>query len=303
MDAVTRGNIPAVPAPPAPPAPRAPPLPSAPPAPPLPSAPPLPQVPPPSAPPLPPRSQLPAPAAAAPSPPPSPAAPGPPVPVPVPAGDSVLHACEPIFSTLLELRAGGAAPDAHSLYRSLAGQLDALRERAGAAGLSGREADAVAFAMAAFADEMVMRSDWPGRDRWPLLEYATFGTHHAGEEFFRILGQGRGSTNGHEPGAWHEVWAGAGGTAVLEVCALCLLFGFRGRHSVTAPDEYQRELARVLAFVRSRPAPPLSPRPLSRPFGGGGDGAGQSRQWALVGALVLLGALIVVVVVATVAGV
>ena len=90
---------------------------------------------------------------------------------------------------------------------------------------------------------------------------------------------------------------------MLEVYALCLLFGFRGRHAVTAPDEYQRELARVLAYVRSRPAPPLSPRPLSRPFGGAAGGAGQTRQWALVGTLVLLGVLVIVVVVATVAGV
>jgi type VI protein secretion system component VasF len=194
-------------------------------------------------------------------------------------------------------------PDAHGLYGSLAGQLAALRERASAAGLSGREADAVTFALAAFADEMVMRSEWAGRDRWPLLEYATFGTHHAGEEFFRILGQGRGTINGREPLAGNGTWSGAGGAAVLEVYALCLLFGFRGRHAVTAPDEYQRELARVLAYVRSRPAPPLSPRPLSRPFGGAAGGAGQTRQWALVGTLVLLGVLVIVVVVATVAGV
>ena len=92
---------------------------------------------------------------------------------------------------------------------------------------------------------------------------------------------------------------------MLEVYALCLLFGFRGRHTVTAPDAYQRELARVLAYIRARPAPPLSPRPLSRPFGGSAEGPDLSpltRQWALAGTCLLLVWLAVIVLVARVAG-
>jgi type VI protein secretion system component VasF len=218
------------------------------------------------------------------------------------AADSVLDACEPIFSTLLDLRPEGAAPDTRTLYGSLAGHLATFRGRAGAAGLTDPEADAVTFALAAFADETVMRSDWGGRGQWPLLEYATFGTHHAGEEFYRILAPGGASPNGHDPAAWAAAWPGAGGAAVVEVYACCLLFGFRGRHAVSAPDEYQRELARVLARVRSRPAPPLSPRPLSRPFGAVAGATGDGRPWALAGTLLLLCFLAVVVVVATVAG-
>ena len=175
---------------------------------------------------------------------------------PAPVGPSVLDACEPVFSALFELQSARPAPDVDTLYGSLAGQLAAVRGRAGAAGLSDQEADAVTFALAAFADEMVMRSDWEGRGQWPLLEYAAFGTHYAGEQFFRVLGQGQDTSNGHHPLAWEGTWQGPGGAAVLEVYALCLLFGFRGRHSVTAPDAYQRELARVLAYIRARPAPP-----------------------------------------------
>lgn len=223
-----------------------------------------------------------------------------------PGAVSVLDACEPIFAALLELRTEGLTLDVHRLYGALAGHLAVLRQRAAAAGLSDREADAVTFALAAFADEMVMRSDWAGRGQWPLLEYATFGTHHAGEEFFHVLeagqGAGAGSTNGHDHGSLAGTWSGPGGAAVLEVYALCLLFGFRGRHAVSAPDEYQRELARVLAYIHSRPVEPLSPRPLSRPFGGGAGAPGEGRRWALAGALLLLAALAVVVVVARVAG-
>ena len=174
----------------------------------------------------------------------------------------MLDACEPVFSALFELQSARPAPDVDTLYGSLAGQLAAVRGRAGAAGLSDQEADAVTFALAAFADEMVMRSDWEGRGQWPLLEYAAFGTHNAGEQFFRVLGQGQDTSNGHHPLAWEGTWRGPGGAAVLEVYALCLLFGFRGRHSVTGPDAYQRELARVLAYIRARPPPLESQAPL-----------------------------------------
>jgi len=252
--------------------------------------------------------QLPLPGASSPDGRSAPGAPGGATPRPAPAapaGPSVLDACEPVFSALFELQSARPAPDVDTLYGSLAGQLAAVRGRAGAAGLSDQEADAVTFALAAFADEMVMRSDWEGRGQWPLLEYAAFGTHYAGEQFFRVLGQGQDTSNGHHPLAWEGTWQGPGGAAVLEVYALCLLFGFRGRHSVTAPDAYQRELARVLAYIRARPAPPLSPRPLSRPFGGSAEGPDLSpltRQWALAGTVLLLVWLAVIVLVARVAG-
>ena len=161
------------------------------------------------------------------------------------------------------------------------------------------------FALAAFADEWVMRSDWEGRGQWPLLEYAAFGTHYAGEQFFRVLGQGQDTSNGHHPLAWEGTWQGPGGAAVLEVYALCLLFGFRGRHYRHGAGRLPAR-AGPRAGVHPRPAGlPLSPRPLSRPFGGSAEGPDLSpltRQWALAGTCLLLVWLVVIVLVARVAG-
>ena len=89
------------------------------------------------------------------------------------------------------------------------------------------------YALAVFADEVALDSDWPGRNDWgaALLEQRHFGTSVGGVRFFELLEE----IPEHEP-------------ELAEVFFLCLSLGFRGRYREGAPEleSYKRKLLKML---------------------------------------------------------
>lgn len=94
------------------------------------------------------------------------------------------------------------------------------------------QADNALFAVCAYADEVLLDSQWQGRDAWMRrkLQEARFQTANAGLEFYERLEElysagARDAGNGQ-----HTEALDAGRREALEVYVTCLTLGFRGQY-------------------------------------------------------------------------
>lgn len=129
---------------------------------------------------------------------------------------------------------------------SLIREADLAAERAGVAK---DDVAAARFAAAAYVDEMVLNSNWHGKEEWSSqpLQYELFGTHEAGVDFFRRLEAMRK--------------AGASNQDLLELYYLCLALGYEGQYTLSGREKRQtliRDIVRELGNARGG-APVLSP--------------------------------------------
>jgi len=180
----------------------------------------------------------------------------------------------PVFELLLKLQAG-LIPPSNEVRPSIKGLLDELDQRGAVLRYSPNQIQSVKFALAAFADEVVLTAAFPLRDEWekfPLqLEY--FHEHLAGVKFFERL---------------NELIKNIETEAdVLEVYYVCMLLGFKGQYKVYMEDKLHgvmettaRELLRVGRLqqsdlsphwkVNDQPPPPARPGiPIWMPIGAG----------------------------------
>jgi type VI secretion system protein ImpK len=169
-------------------------------------------------------------------------------PVPAPAatqsGRSLPDLCAGLFAYVLWLRAQpeGKAPDVRAVYQrfdELLRGIDADGQRGGATPENVR---LVIFALAAFADEMILSSKLPFRAAWAdqPLQLTYFNENAAGEEFFTRLEVSRKLRDG-------------GAADVLESYYLCLSLGFKGRFGGSPKLEKQRRslMEQLVVDIRS----------------------------------------------------
>jgi type IV/VI secretion system ImpK/VasF family protein len=113
-----------------------------------------------------------------------------------------------------------ASPEQHRDGAGLRGQLLSLLEgfasHPAAASVSPVEREEARFALVAFADEMILRSEWSRRGEWQAepLQLQLFRTNRGGDEFFERLARLRAEQ-----------------TDAREIFFLCLVFGFEGQYA------------------------------------------------------------------------
>ncbi len=114
-----------------------------------------------------------------------------------------------------------AAPDAQSFRQRVKQLLTLADDEARRAGYAPEYVRLAVFAYIAFLDESVLNSGLPIFAEWPRqpLQEEIFGEHVAGETFFRYLQELMARQDSPEL------------ADVLEVFALCMLLGFRGKYS------------------------------------------------------------------------
>jgi type VI secretion system protein ImpK len=132
----------------------------------------------------------------------------------------------PVFELLLKLQAGLTSPS-NEVRPAIKRLLDELEQRGTTLRYSQNQIQGVKFALAAFADEVMLTAAFPMRDEWekfPLqLEY--FGEHLAGVKFFERL---------------EEMIKNIETEAdVIEVYYVCMLLGFKGKYKVYMEDQLQ----------------------------------------------------------------
>jgi len=104
--------------------------------------------------------------------------------------------------------------DPADLRAQLLSHLDHVIQHPLAQHLDAAELENIRFALVAWADEMLLKSTWPGRDPWAkdLLQSQLFRTNRGGDEFYERLERLRPDQN-----------------AARMVFFLCLVFGFEGQ--------------------------------------------------------------------------
>jgi type VI secretion system protein ImpK len=129
----------------------------------------------------------------------------------------VLECCAPLFSLLLPLKNSSAADNAPADLRDQVIDLFDVLERMGyEKGITSTEIQHARYAMAAFTDELIMGSTWPGRLQWMSrpLQLEFFGENSAGQGFYDRLDKLRQSGDKHRH--------------LLELFYICLQMGFEG---------------------------------------------------------------------------
>lgn len=112
------------------------------------------------------------------------------------------------------------------------------------------------YALAAFVDELVLSSAWPGRNTWmgKPLQLQFFGEHLAGEGFFKKLIEIRQT-------AIENI-------DVLEIYYICLQLGFEGAYRMRGLDQLltlQIDIRNQIELIRGVIDPRLAPDGVAKP--------------------------------------
>ena len=141
-----------------------------------------------------------------------------------------------------------AVADAASFRNQIKGGIGAAEAEATRNGFAPDDVRLATFAVVAFLDETILNSNNPLFADWPRmpLQEELFGVHTAGEMFFQCID--RLMAKGDSPQA----------ADVLEIYALCLLLGYRGRYSISGQESVRAIVSTVidkLHHLRGGPRP------------------------------------------------
>jgi type VI secretion system protein ImpK len=129
-------------------------------------------------------------------------------------------ACAEPLCVASELASARDLPSPDVLQRRIGGLFDQMTRRCREAGIPDEDSNEAKYAIAAFTDEQIFRSAWPGRAQWlgQPLQLIYFNENTAGEGFFRRM-----AALQSQPHRVH----------VLQVYYLCLCLGFQGQYAVS----------------------------------------------------------------------
>jgi type VI secretion system protein ImpK len=132
--------------------------------------------------------------------------------------EQLYHACAPVLVQAVQLTAGAPLPSSSELRQRLMGLLERMVSEGRRAGVSDADLAEARYALVAFIDEQVMRSDWQGRAEWMShpLQLELYRENTAGENFFVRL---------------RSLLRGGNRAVAVEVYYLCLALGFSGAYA------------------------------------------------------------------------
>jgi type VI secretion system protein ImpK len=129
---------------------------------------------------------------------------------------SMYWVCSDVLSLILQLRNSQDLPAPDILQRRVYGLFDTMMANGREARVPEQDMHEVKYALAAFADEVIYHSNWPGRTQWlnNPLQLQFFQENTAGDGFFERL---------------DTLHAQRGRDHVTQVYFLCLALGFQGK--------------------------------------------------------------------------
>jgi len=132
--------------------------------------------------------------------------------------------CSDVLSLILQLRNSQDLPAPDILQRRVLGLFQTMMDNGRDAGIPEQDMNDVKYALAAFADEVIYHSSWPGRTQWlnNPLQLQFFQENTAGDGFFSRLDQ---------------LYAQRGRDHVTQVYFLCLALGFQGKFRLQGQEQ------------------------------------------------------------------
>lgn len=168
------------------------------------------------------------------------------------ANDQIYWACADVLVLSVQLPAATTLPPAVELQQRLMAALDGIVSKGRNAGVPDVELAEARYALTAFVDEQILKSNWPGRSEWmnQPLQLQLYREYTAGENFFKRMTalMQRGTPS-----------------VALEVYYLCLALGFRGAYGVTGDSHGLNafiEAARQHVMRTLPPPPRIGPNAL-----------------------------------------
>jgi type VI secretion system protein ImpK len=136
---------------------------------------------------------------------------------------SMYWVCSDVLSLILQLRNSQDLPAPDILQRRVLGLFDTMMQNGREARIPEQDMMDVKYALAAFADEVIYHSSWPGRTQWlnNPLQLQFFQENTAGDGFFERL---------------DGLHAARGRDHVTQIYFLCLALGFQGKFRLGQQD-------------------------------------------------------------------
>ncbi len=173
-------------------------------------------------------------------------------PAPLPGRENLALIYQEVLTAITRFRTNRQTPTDAGVFRNqMKAAIHAAESAATASGYPAEDTRLATFAMVAFLDESILNSNNPVFADWarmPLQE-ELFGGHTAGEIFFQCIDRLLSRSDSPQL------------ADVLEVFALCLLLGYRGRYSLSGQEGIRTVLEAIsdkMQRIRG-PARPLSP--------------------------------------------
>jgi type VI secretion system protein ImpK len=173
-------------------------------------------------------------------------------PAPAQGRENLALVYQEVLTAITRLRSNRqAVTDAVTFRNQMKTAISAAEAVAARKEYSAEDARLATFALVAFLDESILNSNNPVFADWPRmpLQEELFGGHVAGEIFFQCIDRLLARSDSPQL------------ADVLEVFALCLLLGYRGRYSLSGQEGIRTVLdamAEKMQRIRGR-GRPLSP--------------------------------------------
>jgi type VI secretion system protein ImpK len=125
--------------------------------------------------------------------------------------------CSDVLSLILQLRNSRDLPAPDILQRRVLGLFETMMQNGKEARIPEQDMIDAKYALAAFADEIIYHSNWPGKTQWLSnpLQLQFFQLNTAGDGFFTNLDNLHGQR---------------GRAHVAQIYFLCLALGFQGKY-------------------------------------------------------------------------
>jgi type VI secretion system protein ImpK len=125
--------------------------------------------------------------------------------------------CSDVLSLILQLRNSRDLPAPDILQRRVLGLFDTMMQNGREQRIAEQDMIDAKFALAAFADEVIYHSTWPGKTQWLSnpLQLQFFQLNTAGDGFFTKL---------------DELYGQRQRVHVSQIYFLCLALGFQGKY-------------------------------------------------------------------------
>jgi len=125
--------------------------------------------------------------------------------------------CSDVLSLILQLRSSRDLPAPDILQRRVLGLFDTMMQNGRDARIPEQDMVDAKFALAAFADEVIYHSTWPGKSQWLSnpLQLQFFQLNTAGDGFFTNL---------------DGLYGQRQRAHVAQIYFLCLALGFQGKY-------------------------------------------------------------------------